>query len=200
MIKNALFQVALCTACVSLLACAGATDQEETASGAYAMAPPDEGTGGSGGGEATPPAAPPDQGCTLTQGFWKNHPQAWPVDSLDLGGVSYTAEALMKLLNTPPSGDKSLILAHQLIAAKLNLLSGASEPLNIADADAWMAANKDADGRLPYGTSTDPAGAQASSLGDSLASYNQGEIGPGHCDDGEGPTAGGKGPKPNKNR
>ena len=27
----------------------------------------------------------PQGGCTLTQGYWKNHPEAWPVDTLQLG-------------------------------------------------------------------------------------------------------------------
>jgi len=33
--------------------------------------------------------------CTLTQGYWKNHPDAWPVTSLELGSRTYSkAEAL----------------------------------------------------------------------------------------------------------
>jgi hypothetical protein len=65
--------------------------------------------------------------CPLTQGFWKNHPAAWGVDSagLTIGGQSYTQAELLTILQTPPSGgNASLILAHQLIAAQLNFDTG----------------------------------------------------------------------------
>ena len=64
--------------------------------------------------------------CPLTQGFWKNHPNDWDgVTSLTIGGQSYTKMELITILETPPSGgDASLILAHQLIAAKVNVATG----------------------------------------------------------------------------
>jgi hypothetical protein len=65
--------------------------------------------------------------CPLTQGFWKNHPAAWGVDSggLVIGGQSYTQAELITILQTPPSGgNAALILAHQLIAAQLNVDTG----------------------------------------------------------------------------
>jgi len=65
--------------------------------------------------------------CPLTQGFWKNHPAAWGVDSagLTIGGQSYTQADLLTILQTPPSGgNATLILAHQLIAAQLNVDTG----------------------------------------------------------------------------
>lgn len=129
-----------------------------------------------------------DPGCTLTQGYWKNHESAWPVASLTLGAETYGQAELLDLLRTPVSSDASLILAHQLIAAKLNVAAGASTSAAvaaaIADADAWMIANADADGRLPYGTSSGSAAhGSASVLGDALAAFNQGESGTPHCDD-----------------
>ena len=36
---------------------------------------------GSGNVVSGPPSSE-DGGCTLTQGYWKNHPEAWPVTSL----------------------------------------------------------------------------------------------------------------------
>src|SRR5262245_50659322 len=96
--------------------------------------------------------------CTLTQGYWKNHADAWPVDSLTIGGTTYTKDELLTILWTPTTGDASLILGHQLIAALLNAAAGASVPPEVQtaldDADAWMAANQDADGKLPYSTPT----------------------------------------------
>ncbi|HPA19959.1 MAG TPA: hypothetical protein PLU30_19570 [Verrucomicrobiae bacterium] len=68
-----------------------------------------------------------------TQGYWKNHAAVWPVDSLTLGAVAYTQDELLAILGQPTKGDASMILAHQLIAAKLNIASNA-DPTDIADA------------------------------------------------------------------
>ena len=68
--------------------------------------------------------------CPLSQGYWKNHADFWPVEDLLLGDNSYTKEQLLELLNMPVKGDASLILAKQLIAAKLNIANGgASDPV-----------------------------------------------------------------------
>ncbi len=138
------------------------------------------------------PDAGTDYGCTLTQGFWKNHPEAWPVDELTLGNRTYTKAELLVILKTPTRGDASLILGHQLIAAMLNVAAGAGGTDafmdDLAAAQAWMSANADADGKLPYRTSNRGAGALASAnakmLGAMLDAYNNGEYGPVHCEDG----------------
>ncbi|KAB2859050.1 MAG: hypothetical protein F9K46_11245, partial [Anaerolineae bacterium] len=80
---------------------------------------------------------PPDDGnddddsddngqCPKSQGYWKNHGANWPVTSLTLGSQTYSQAELLTLLNTEVSGDASLNLAHQLIAAKLNVGQGFS--------------------------------------------------------------------------
>ncbi|WP_437277546.1 hypothetical protein WME90_40865 [Sorangium sp. So ce375] len=128
-------------------------------------------------------------GCTLTQGYWKNHEESWPTSTLTIGGVDYTQEELLDLFRTAPRGDTSLILGHQLIAALLNVRSGADDAAlggALADAEAWMVANKDADGRLPYGIKQGDAADEAVSLGGALADFNEGGTGPGHCDGGPG--------------
>src|SRR5206468_4143682 len=51
-------------------------------------------------------------GCTYTQGYWKNHAKAWPVQSLTIGGVMYTQAQLLVIFDTAPAGDASLVLAH----------------------------------------------------------------------------------------
>lgn len=129
-----------------------------------------------------------DGGCTRTQGYWKNHASDWSAVSLSLGGVTYTHAAAMAVLQSPSNGDASLILAHQLIAAKLNIqVNGASDGAvasAAADADAWLAANADADGVLPFGVSpASAAGAEATALANVLDQFNNGLIGPGHCDE-----------------
>jgi hypothetical protein len=133
-----------------------------------------------------PPAVCTTCGCTLTQGYWKNHPSAWPVTTLVVGGVTYGQAELLDLFATAPAGDASLILAHQLVAAMLNRASGAGATPGVLqaidDANAWMATHQDGDGRLPFGVpSSSPAGGVATSLSDQLDAYNNGNGGPAHC-------------------
>src|SRR6185436_1078878 len=85
-----------------------------------------------------------DQGtnCTYTVGYWKNHPEAWaPVTGLTLGSVFYTNAQLLQILNQPVAGNGLISLAHQLIAAKLNIAHGADPTvvaITIAAADAQI--------------------------------------------------------------
>ena len=89
--------------------------------------------------------------CPKSQGFWKNHHEIWPVESLMLGGESYTKAELILILRTRIRRDASLILARQLIAAKLNIANG-SEPAPIGDViDSADELLSGFDGRLPYG-------------------------------------------------
>lgn len=126
-------------------------------------------------------------GCTLTQGYWKNHEEDWSEVDVTLGSVTYSPAQALALFQTPVSGDASLILAHQLIAARLNVQVGGTGIGAIADAllaaDAWLTANADADGALPDGVAADSAaGAEAVSIAATLDDFNNGLIGPGHCD------------------
>jgi hypothetical protein len=129
---------------------------------------------------ATQPCVPPTN-CTYTQGYWKTHPNAWPVSSLTLGTTSYTESQLLEILGQPAQGNGLVILAHQLIAAKLNIANGA-DPSDvqqaIIDADTMI-------GGLvvpPIGSDYLPSG-QTSGLTETLTEYNEGTIGPGHCED-----------------
>jgi len=148
----------------------------------------DTGSGGSGGGESGSGGSGGTGGhCTFTQGYWKTHPDAWPVASLTIGGVVYSEADLLEIFAMDPSGDASLILAHQLIAALLNQADAANPPAAVTQAlgtaQVWMAANKDADGRLPYGISPgSTAAAQATALSSTLDSFNNGLGGVPHCE------------------
>ncbi|MGC8833148.1 MAG: hypothetical protein ACP5R4_03765, partial [Armatimonadota bacterium] len=77
-------------------------------------------------------------------GYWKSHPNSWPVNELTVGGRAYDINELLRILDTPPKkGDATYILAHQLIAAKLNFLIGCPPPIvngrNLIDeADGWL--------------------------------------------------------------
>lgn len=61
----------------------------------------------------------------FTQGYWKNHQGAWQDGAgLTLGTNFYTNAQLETILRTPVHGDASMELAHQLIAALLNIANG----------------------------------------------------------------------------
>jgi cysteine-rich repeat protein len=84
---------------------------------------------------------PGDIGCVGSPGFWKNHPDAWPVDEITIGGVTYTKEEAIEIMFMGPKGDKTLTMFDALVAAKLNVLAGSDDACIeniIADADFWM--------------------------------------------------------------
>jgi len=120
-------------------------------------------------------------GCTYTMGYWKNHPNDWPVDTLMLGSVQYSQMELLQIFRRPVKGNGLVSLAHQLIAAKLNVENGA-DPTDVQgyidDADAMI-------GSLvvpPIGGGY-LAPSSTGYLTHMLDQYNMGYIGPGHCDD-----------------
>jgi hypothetical protein len=115
----------------------------------------------------------------LTQGFWKNHPDAWPVTSLTIGGMVYTEAQLITVLKTPPKGgDAVLILAHQLIAAELNVANGAAESamtaMVIANADSLLSGINLLNHTKV--SSSSPLGILMVADADYLDSYNNGHI------------------------
>lgn len=109
--------------------------------------------------------------CLYTIGYWKNHPEAWPVDYLTIGGTSYNKAQLLIMLRSANAKDATYMLAAQLIAAKLNIANGA-DPTSISEtiskADAFLSTN-------PYGSN--PRGADRSyalGLKDALDFFNNG--------------------------
>lgn len=86
---------------------------------------------------------------THSIGYWKNHPEKWPTDEIEIGNVTYMKEEALQILWEANAKDATKMLAAQLIAAKLNRLSGASpcfyyceKQVNIdnviSDADAFL--------------------------------------------------------------
>jgi len=110
---------------------------------------------------------------TGTPGYWKNHPEAWPVSSITVGGISYTkAEAIAWLGKV--GKDKTTTMFSSLVPAKLNVLignDGSCVSSTIAAADAWMATYG------PVGSNV-PASSYAWSVGEPLHkqmdAYNNG--------------------------
>jgi SdrD B-like domain len=85
----------------------------------------------------TPPVEQPGTG---TPGYWKNHPEAWPVDAITIGGVSYTRAQAIEILEKPGK-DRTLTMFSSLVPAKLNVLignDGSCVEGTIAAADEWM--------------------------------------------------------------
>ena len=112
---------------------------------------------------------------TGTIGYWKNHPQAWPVQQITLGGVTYTKAQAIAILGQPSRGDKTIDLAKQLIAAKLNVIIGNDASCiaaTIAAADAWLVQH-------PVGSnvrSSSAAWATGGPLHQRLDDYNNGRL------------------------
>lgn len=131
--------------------------------------------------------------CTYTQGYWKTHgpiptgnnvyvwPQSVKDNGIMLGTVVYTADQLLQIFNKPAAGNGLIVLAHQLIAAKLNIANGAQAGQDVlADISA-------ADALIGF-LVVPPVGAgslsnsSVGSLTNRLTSFNEGDTGVLHCD------------------
>ena len=78
--------------------------------------------------------------CTFGAGYWKTHPLAWPA-RFDPNAIFYkSGRRWIDVLRTPPKGDPYYILAHQFMAAGLNLeqLDPSLRPREIGEP--WMIA------------------------------------------------------------
>lgn len=114
--------------------------------------------------------------CPLSQGYWKNHLSEWKLNALTLGTTTYTKAQAAAILATPAGGDASLILAHQLIAALLNIANGALQPPSVAsaimDANLQLGA-----GPIPEGISPSSSiGQQMVADASILDNYNNGKV------------------------
>jgi hypothetical protein len=122
--------------------------------------------------------------CPLRQAFWQSSRTTWPVDSLSLGGQPYSKTDLLSILSAPldsgNSSDASLLLADELITAKLNLAQGSEKGLIariIADADTLL---RGFNSKLPYHVQTESTTGQTmAELANLLDRYNSGTMTPG---------------------
>jgi hypothetical protein len=137
----------------------------------------------------------PPSGCTRTIGYWKTHagfgPQADVVTPLlpvllgTAGGAKSvnvtTAAQAVALLKKGDSSNGIEKLYAQLLGAKLNIASGASSSSVsgiIAAADAFLATHNASD----WDSLTSTQKAQVLSWMTTLDNYNNGLVGPEHCD------------------
>jgi hypothetical protein len=154
-------------------------------------------------------ASCPSLRCAYTQGYWKNHggpagcngspvndpDPVWPASvmsgGMTLGTVTYTADQLCTILNAPAAGSKAIALAHQMIAARLNLANDATDCTNVQDAlvaadavigsfDLFAKATTSCSGPPPRAPicSQDRDGG---TLTGTITSYNEGALCTGNC-------------------
>lgn len=149
------------------------------------------------------------QGCTLTQGYWKTHNDSFkggaPTDlnwnnittmaektgfftmanSFPVAGPNTEPFTWFTVFQTPPKGNAYYNLAHQWMAAKLNVLNGASTTPAVdgalASAQAFFTTyTPDTFNALGK---KHQARKDAITWAGILGSYNEGKTGPGHCDE-----------------
>lgn len=125
-------------------------------------------------------------GCTLTQGYWKNHhagaknpaqQSPWPLPE----EAQLCDQTWLDILTTPPKGDAWYVVAHQWIAASLNVAAGAVPPPDVAAA---LAQVEDMLADCAIDGGEHDAALAASEM---LDNFNNGDVGPGHCGDDDTP-------------
>ena|SRR5688572_7987162 len=80
---------------------------------------------------------------TGTPGYWKNHPEAWPVTSITVGGQTYTRDQAIAYLQKVGK-DKSLTMFSSLVPAMLNVMIGNDDSCvaaTIVAANSWLESN-----------------------------------------------------------
>lgn len=118
-------------------------------------------------------------GCTYTQGFYKNK----GASLLPAGNYYASGQTYLGVLQTPPKGNAYYILAHQFIAATLNAKS-ASVPADVQTALTQSGAYFASGGITPSAPYTATyTKDKLTGWADLLGRYNEGLIGPGHCND-----------------
>lgn len=134
---------------------------------------------------------PCDNGCTLTQGYWKTHSEFGPAPYDDTWaqlpqgastGFFSSGQSYYQVLWTPPAGNAYYQLAHQYIAAELNMLNGASNGDII---DAFNEATNLFEEYSPDEVASFKGKDKNmwTKLASTLDAYNNGIIGPGSCDE-----------------
>ena len=130
-------------------------------------------------------------GCTETWGYWKTHSEYGPAPydetwallpngaDTPFFGTGLTYYEILQLSSA--GGNKYIGMAHQYIAAELNVLSGAAIPPEVLAG--WLEAQAlliayEAELDIPKRTADRRRAVELEYL---LDQYNMGVIGPGHC-------------------
>lgn len=106
-------------------------------------------------------------------GFWKTHPNAWPVTNIVIAGTNYSSSNAWNLFAN--GADKSLTLFRALLAARLNELAGndiSCITQELADAEMWI-------DEFPRGSNvrgSSDAWKLAAPIVERLEEYNEGHL------------------------
>ena len=120
--------------------------------------------------QVTPPPG------TGTPGYWKNHPDAWPVDNITIGGVTYPKDDAIGIMKKPVKRDMTYAMFQALVAAKLNVEMGNDASCimdDIVAADNWMSSHH-VGSNVKAKDSAWQDGGEA--LKDRLDAYNNGKL------------------------
>lgn len=133
--------------------------------------------------------------CTLTQGYWKTHSINGPApydDTWALIGEEtiffLSDQSYYEVMwTTPQGGNAYYILAHQYIAAELNVLAGAVMPASVQtafdDATALFNTYTPAQVAELKGQAGKALRSEFITAAGVLGAFNEGDLGPGHCDE-----------------
>lgn len=134
---------------------------------------------------------PPTTGCTLTQGYWKTHSEFGPAPydntwaQLANGASTpffLSGQSWIEVFGTSPAGNAYYTLAHQYMAAVLNGLAGANQSaVQSALASAATLFNTYTPAQIGVLKGSNALRKQFVALAETLDDYNNGLIGPGHC-------------------
>lgn len=112
---------------------------------------------------------------TGTPGYWKNHPDAWPTETINIGGVTFDKPDAIIEMKRPTRKDMTRVMFRALVAAKLNVMignDGSCISEFIQAADIWMLDH-------PLGTGVrgrDAAWDEGEPIKDMLNHYNNGRL------------------------
>ena len=112
---------------------------------------------------------------TGTPGYWKNHPEAWPVAEITVGGVTYTRDEAIAWLRRVGK-DKTTTMFSSLVPAMLNVLignDGSCVSVAIQQANVWMATYGPVGSNVP---ASSPAWEAGEPLHRQMDAYNNGRL------------------------
>ena len=128
--------------------------------------------------------------CVRTQGYWKNHSKYGPSpydDTWEEIGEDTpfyeSGQSYYQVLWTNPNGNAYYQLAHQFIAAQLNIKAGASQgPISAEMARAMEIFNAYTPAQIGELKGNDPLRKEMLEIGETLDRYNNGLLGPAKCE------------------
>ena len=132
-----------------------------------------------------------DEGCTRTIGYWQTHskygPAKYDATWAEIGEDTiffFSGQTWIQVIKAPTKGNAYYILGQQYIGARLNVEAGASVPAEVQAAINAATALFSNPTNTPANVATLKGAAKQMwiTLATLLDNYNNGLIGPGHCD------------------